>query len=174
MAHAKAPAKGASAHDADKPSHTLENIPSLNRHPDDMIWDSEGPRLVIQVDNQTVANLANGDAILTEEAYRPIFVRILRNLAALTARGWRTRRDHEPLVQWRDRVSSIMSRATWLTMCLSPRRAGSGLWDGGCITAAPHTHPRYLLSSDGGFTGASGAAAFAMLELNDDSSKGLC
>lgn len=58
---------------------------------------------MIRVDNQTVADLANGHATLTDDSYRPAFVRILRDLAVLSAQGWEPQTATASMVQWQPR-----------------------------------------------------------------------
>eukprot|EP00959_Pyramimonas_sp_CCMP1952_P366541 7676864-Pyramimonas_sp.AAC.1 len=58
---------------------------------------------MIRVDHQTVADLVNGHAVLTDDSSRPAFVRILCNLAALSGRGWGPQTTTANIVQWQPR-----------------------------------------------------------------------
>eukprot|EP00959_Pyramimonas_sp_CCMP1952_P159776 3341592-Pyramimonas_sp.AAC.1 len=53
---------GAEWRGEERTAHTMDKIPSLCRHPTDEHWDRGGRRIMIRVDNQTVADLVNRHA----------------------------------------------------------------------------------------------------------------
>ena len=54
-------------------------------HPEDVAWQSTTHRIQFIVDNQMVAKLMSGSAVLSDASYRPVFVRMGRNVVALLA-----------------------------------------------------------------------------------------
>ena len=142
----------------------MDNVPRLNLHPEDHAWDPGGRRLQVRVDNKTVADLVNGRAALDDDAFRPIFVRIMRSLVALSELGWLPMRGHVPLVRWRprkynnvaDHVANhvLETRASWTW-----RPVG-----GACAGKAS----RLILCCDGGFAAERGAAASSLVDMSTE------
>ena len=78
-------------------------------HPEDVAWQSTTHRIQFIVDNQMVAKLMSGSAVLSDANYRHVFVRMGRNVAALISMGWHPCASHRDFVQWRSRAHNSVA-----------------------------------------------------------------
>ena len=140
--------------------HDFTNCPALKLHESDHLWDDGVRRLQIQVDNQTLADLVNGCAVLKEEEYRPAFIRILRNLAKLVELGWSPRQSHAAMVVWHPRQYNNVADH-FANHALEQQKAWKDV-------VKLQGHGRLKLCSDGGYTGTCGAAAYALFSMSDE------
>ena len=83
---------------------SLNTMLAWHDHPEDVAWQS--PRGCIQfiIDNQALAMLLSRTVLLSDVTYRPVLVRMCRNLAALISKGWNPCAPHRDFIQWRPRV----------------------------------------------------------------------
>ena len=72
--------------------------PDLPPHPLDSKWQSKGPRLWLQVDCRSIAELLSGRAALDTDEHRRIFIRIARMILHLHGQGYRPLNDKEDFV----------------------------------------------------------------------------
>ena len=82
---------------------SFETCPPLPPHPNDSDWDSLERRLWVQVDCKSVADVCNGVSVLKAPHLEPIFRRVVQTLYDVSTRGWRPRRDVDPVVLWSPR-----------------------------------------------------------------------
>ena len=81
----------------------FEKVPDLPAHVDDTCWDGFNKRVWIQVDCLGVANVSQGDAVLSTPRLEPIFRRITEYLPKLGDLQWEPRRDIDPYIIWAKR-----------------------------------------------------------------------
>ena len=130
-----------------------------NDHPDDEKWQSTSQRIQFIVDSQIVAMLMSGSAVLSDACYRPVFVRMGRNLAALVNMGWHPCAFHRDFVQWRPRahnsIADLLCNEAMDSGCNINDLDAEGIWR----TA---NNGNFRINSDGGRRNSSAALGWVV------------
>ena len=128
--------------------HSYDTIPHRGHHHSDLLWSPGKHRLSVVVDCKALADILSGHAGLSDNFFRPMFVRMARIIAKLFGAGWHPRRDTCSYIEWRPRRYNVV--ADYLCNAAMDQQCARGWFDKGkfehAVCAGSHLH----LYSDGG------------------------
>ena len=79
---------------------TLSNAPELIIPDALKTWGPGGARVLFVTDNKTLASLLNGRSALSDDSYRPVFIKMIRCIALAVRLGWKPLRDECDFFRW--------------------------------------------------------------------------
>ncbi len=88
---------------------SLADMPELPQNPKEHGWSTQGKRVWIQTDNQTLAELFGGRAVLDLDELRPPCVRASRALQTLMAKEWLPRTSVSDIIEWDRREYNVVA-----------------------------------------------------------------